>query len=68
MNAASPVDTALARPVVAEKGDEFHSEIPMRRLGTADEVAQALAFLCSDWASSITGQTLHVNGGLYVPG
>lgn len=68
VNAASPVDTALARPVLAEKGDEFHSEIPMRRLRTADEVAQALAFLCSDWASYITGQTLHVNGGLYVPG
>lgn len=48
---------------MAEKGDESHSEIPMRGLGTADEVA----FLCSDWASYITGQTLHVNGGLYIP-
>ena len=42
--------------------------IPMRRLGTPSDVAQAVAFLCSEAASYITGTTIHVNGGTYVGG
>ncbi len=38
--------------------------IPMRRYGKAVEVANVIAFLCSAQASYITGQTIHVNGGL----
>jgi 3-oxoacyl-[acyl-carrier protein] reductase len=70
VNAVSPgfIDTALSRPQVAENGGELRDQIPMRRLGSAEEVAHALVFLCSDWASKITGRTLHVNGRLYVPG
>jgi 3-oxoacyl-[acyl-carrier protein] reductase len=44
--------------------DELKEMIPMRRLGTPDEVASVVAFLCSDGASYITRQTISVNGGL----
>jgi len=40
-------------------------QIPMGRLGTAQEVAKGVVFLLSDDASYITGQTLNVNGGMY---
>ena len=43
----------------------FNEKIPLGRAGNAKEVAQAVAFLLSDAASYITGQTLHVNGGMY---
>lgn len=47
-----------------EKMAEVVEHIPMGRAGTADEMAEAVAFLCSDLASYITGQTLYVDGGL----
>jgi 3-oxoacyl-[acyl-carrier protein] reductase len=40
--------------------------IPLARLGSPEDVAQAVAFLASPAASYITGNTLHVNGGLYL--
>ena len=43
-------------------------EVPAGRAGRPDEIAAALAFLFSDDAAYITGQTLHVNGGVYLPG
>ncbi len=45
--------------------EEFKNRIPLRRFGTAQEVAKAIAFLCSDSASYITGHTLSINGGLF---
>jgi 3-oxoacyl-[acyl-carrier protein] reductase len=53
---------------LAENGSQFVEAIPMRRLGQPDEVANAVAFLCSEAASYITGTTIHVNGGSYVGG
>ena len=42
------------------------SKIPMSRLGTGEDVSNAIAFLSSDYASYITGETIHVNGGMYM--
>jgi 3-oxoacyl-[acyl-carrier protein] reductase len=47
-------------------GDKFIQATPLKRLGTADEIAGSIAFLCSDDASFITAESLHVNGGLYI--
>jgi NAD(P)-dependent dehydrogenase (short-subunit alcohol dehydrogenase family) len=44
--------------------DKLRSAVPMKRLGTSDEVADAIAFLCSAESSYITGQVLSVNGGI----
>ena len=44
----------------------YLSQIPAGRFGTAEEVARAVAFLASREAGYITGQTLHVNGGMYM--
>ena len=48
-----------------DQKDELAAQIPMGRLGTANEVAQAVLFLASDSGAYITAQTLHVNGGMY---
>lgn len=68
VNAVSPglIDTPLIKPLLAARGDELIRATPLKRLGTPEEVARAIAFLCSDWASFVTGETLHVNGGLYI--
>ncbi|QIQ41373.1 MAG: beta-ketoacyl-ACP reductase [Buchnera aphidicola (Aphis urticata)] len=44
----------------------YLSKIPMKRLGTAEEIADAVIFLSSQKAAYITGQTLHINGGMYM--
>jgi NAD(P)-dependent dehydrogenase (short-subunit alcohol dehydrogenase family) len=54
----------LARGGDLEKGEEiFGAAIPMKRMGTADELAAAICFFLSDDASFVTGQTLIVDGG-----
>ncbi|HEX2553614.1 MAG TPA: SDR family oxidoreductase [Microvirga sp.] len=64
VNAISPgeIDTAILSP-----GTEKIVELlPMRRLGTPDEVAKAIYFLCTDASSYVTGAELHINGGQHV--
>ncbi len=46
--------------------DSIRNEIPMKRLARPEEIADAVAFLASDSAAYITGETLSVNGGLYM--
>jgi glucose 1-dehydrogenase len=48
----------------SEKRAEVERHIPLGRAGTAEEMAAAVAFLCSDEAAYVTGQTLYVDGGL----
>ena len=45
---------------------ELLSRIPMNKLGTGDDVSNTVAFLSSDSSSYITGETIHVNGGMYM--
>lgn len=68
VNAVSPgtINTPMVARWLAQQGPGYVDTIPMRRLGEPRDVAQAVAFLCSDAASYITGTTIHVNGGGYV--
>jgi 3-oxoacyl-[acyl-carrier protein] reductase len=52
--------------MVARGGDQITSAIPMGRLGKPSEIASVIAFLCSDAASYVTGETIIVAGGLYM--
>lgn len=68
VNAVSPglVDTEMSRNELArEDGEEKLRLIPSGRTGKVEDVASAVAFLCSEEAGYITGQTLNVNGGMY---
>ncbi|CAM5199584.1 3-oxoacyl-[acyl-carrier protein] reductase OS=Castellaniella defragrans OX=75697 GN=HNR28_000952 PE=3 SV=1 [Castellaniella defragrans] len=60
------IATPMTERLLHEKGQRLLEDTPMGRFGTADEVAGAVVFLCSDLASFVTGETLHVNGGLYI--
>ena len=68
VNTVAPgfIDTDMTREVSDELKQGLLSGIPLARLGEAEEVANAVAFLASDSASYITGETLHVNGGLFM--
>jgi NAD(P)-dependent dehydrogenase (short-subunit alcohol dehydrogenase family) len=64
VNSISPgeIDTSILSPGT----DKIVAEIPMRRLGTPEEVAKAIYFLCSDQSSYVNGAELHINGGQHV--
>jgi len=68
VNAVSPglIDTPLIQPLLKARGAQLLEATPMRRLGRPEEVANVILFLCSDLASFITAETIHINGGLYV--
>jgi 3-oxoacyl-[acyl-carrier protein] reductase len=68
INAVSPgiIATPMTDHLVRERGERLVVNTPMGRTGTAHEVAGVIAFLCSDLASFITGETIHINGGLYI--
>ncbi len=58
------IDTKMNNNLTQEEKDEIANMTPLSRLGTAKDVADAVAFLVSDKASYITGQTLFIDGGL----
>lgn len=66
VNAVSPgfIETDMTARIAGEAREKLAANIPLGRLGSADEVARAVAFLASDQASYITGEVLRVNGGL----
>lgn len=59
------IETDMTKELKEETINEYKKNIPLGRFGTPREVAFAVAFLLSDYASYITGETLKVNGGLY---
>ncbi|SFV57981.1 3-oxoacyl-[acyl-carrier protein] reductase [hydrothermal vent metagenome] len=65
-NAVTPgfIATEMTEVLSDEVKESFTSKIPMKRFGNPTEVAEAVAFLLSDYASYITGETLKVNGGM----
>ena len=67
VNAVAPgfIETDMPSNLPGEQKEALASQIPMGRLGTPDEVANVVLFLAGDSGSYITGQTLHVNGGMY---
>jgi 3-oxoacyl-[acyl-carrier protein] reductase len=67
-NAVSPglIDTPMIAGLMQARGPALLASTPLKRLGRPEEVADAVAYLCSDRASFITGETLHINGGLYI--
>ncbi len=67
-NAVAPgvVDTPMFRALPEDTQREWISRIPVGRAGMPEDVAEAVAFLASPAAEYITGQVLHVNGGLYM--
>ena len=69
VNCVAPgfIETAMTEVLPEEQRAALIQNVAMGRLGQAQEVADAVAFLVSDKASYITGQTLHVNGGMLMP-
>jgi 3-oxoacyl-[acyl-carrier protein] reductase len=68
VNTVAPgfIDTDMTRELPAEQRESLASQIPLGRLGSADEVAAAVVFLASPAAAYITGETIHVNGGMFM--
>ena len=68
VNTVAPgfIDTDMTRELSEQQKDSLTSQIPLGRLGNPDEIAAAVVFLASPSAAYITGETIHVNGGMYM--
>jgi 3-oxoacyl-[acyl-carrier protein] reductase len=68
VNAVTPgfITTDMTAALSAELKEKMAAQIPLSRIGNAEEVASAVAFLASESASYITGEVLKVNGGMYM--
>ena len=68
VNCVSPgfIATDMTKDLKEEYKNELLKNIPINRLGTGEDIANAVIFLCSGNSSYITGETIHVNGGMYM--
>ena len=68
VNAVAPgfIVTDMTEALGEEQREALKRQVPLGRLGSAEDVAQAVAFLASPGARYVTGETLHVNGGMYM--
>lgn len=68
VNCVAPgfIDTDMTRDLPEEQRDTLLRQIPLNRLGRVEEIAAVVAFLASDQAAYITGETIHVNGGMHM--
>ena len=66
VNAVAPgyIDTAMTQALSDKVKDEIAAQIPMKRRGLPEDVANVIAFLCSDYASYVTGEVIRVDGGI----
>ena len=60
------IDTDMTRELSDDQRNLMLGQIPLGRLGAPEEIAATVAFLCSDAAGYITGETIHINGGMYM--
>ena len=69
VNAVAPgfIDTDMTRALTDEQRAALLTRVPLGRLGTPEDIAAAVLFLASPEAGYISGETLHVNGGMYMP-
>ncbi len=68
VNTVAPgfIETDMTRAMTGEQRERLTSQIPLKRLGGPEDIASTVAFLASPAAGYITGETLHVNGGMYM--
>jgi 3-oxoacyl-[acyl-carrier protein] reductase len=68
VNCVAPgfIDTDMTRKLSEDQRDLLQRQIPLGRLGTPAEIAALVSFLCSDIAGYITGETVHINGGMHM--
>lgn len=68
VNAVAPgiIATSMTHDLIGQKGAQLLESTPLRRFGTAEEIAGAIAFLCSPLAGFVTGEVMQVNGGIYI--
>ncbi|RJR26243.1 MAG: 3-oxoacyl-[acyl-carrier-protein] reductase [Desulfobacteraceae bacterium] len=68
VNAVAPgfIDTEMTAVLPEKVKQKFVEQIPLGRMGTPEDVAEAVYWLCSEAAAYITGQVIHVNGGMYM--
>ncbi|MGB4246133.1 MAG: 3-oxoacyl-ACP reductase FabG [Pseudohongiellaceae bacterium] len=61
------IDTDMTRALAEKQIETLLAQIPLARFGKAEEIASAVGFLASESGAYITGETLHINGGMYMP-